>query len=324
MRPSSLPREQDVDADSESLSTTQTASTHSTYTSLSSLPGPNSASRNTVAPKVQLGDTEKLQSEKNHLHAKLQAYEADFVATHGREVKSYQDLEPVASLYRRYLTVKKEVARRGKGKVSNESGAENPIPYHCRQSSEGASLSSPPDVISEARPEQEETTEEGDGRGLGGPGSHDDIDKRCVYQRDGHIVVEPRKKTSAVSYKPTGQAMQKKNKKKSKRGGSDSDTDTVVAAVAAILDNDKRHKVGDPGDIVLTDDSSSNASEPGRIVTSSVAQPFDEVFPRDEIMPHVQPRRQRRGGWSNETTPERSNKARVESPWHIIKAALLE
>ena len=239
--------------------------------------------------EVHAKDMEKLRSEKNDLHAKLQAYEADFVANHGREVETHQDLEPVAQLYTRYLAVKKEVAQRNKEKLSTKS-TKNSRSTNRRHTSQEAALSSPLDITIEAQPAQEKSTEEGDATGLERIGSREDSENSCDLQADSYIAVESRKKTTVVSSKPAGQA------KPGKQGGGDSDADIVVAAVAAILDNDKRNKVDDPGHFVQIpeeEDDDSIASEPGRITTSSVAQPFDEISQGDEIM----------------STPERLNKA---------------
>ena len=297
LQPSAAEQENTTSSESTShvsFSTSQTASTNSTYPT--TMTKSIAASRNTGAPTVEAQDIEDLESEKNDMHSKLQRYEADFVATHGREVETYQDLEPVAHLYRRYLTVKKEVARRNKKKLSSKC-TKNSTSFNPHHSSEGASSSLPLDRITETFTEREETTEEVGSHGLG------EI-----------VVIEPSNKVAATSNMLAP-------KKRSKQKNNDSDVDTVVAAVVAILDNDRRHKVGDPGDIVLIDeeengsfynavdkkDDDSIASEPSRII---VAQPFDEVSTGNECFPSVQPSKRRREGGSNATTPERSNKAK--------------
>ena len=297
-------KEQDVDANSEAasdmhLSTSPAASSHSTYSALSSVPN-NSMARNALPLEgLEAEDTKKLRSEKNDLHAKLQAYEADFVATHGREVATFQDLEPVAQLYRRYLAVKKEVARRSKKNISTKPTTNPRSPN--RHHSGDASMFSPLDIVTEARPEQEKTAEEGDDPDIERIASHDDSEDSCVLQTDEYIAVEPTKKTAAVSISsnPDGQAMQ-----------GDSHADVVVSAVAAILGRDKRHEVDDPGHIIQIpeeEDDDSSASGPGRIISSSVAQPFDEISPGDEIM----------------STPERLNKANSRKKGSPIGVASL-
>ena len=49
----------------------------------------------------------KLKVEKASLHQKLRAYEKEFVRNEGRQVSSFQDIKPVAGLYRRYKEIKK-------------------------------------------------------------------------------------------------------------------------------------------------------------------------------------------------------------------------
>jgi hypothetical protein len=50
-----------------------------------------------------------LKEEKKRLHAKLKAYEKEFFQKNQRQVLSFVDIEPVASDYRRYKEVKKEL-----------------------------------------------------------------------------------------------------------------------------------------------------------------------------------------------------------------------
>ncbi|GMH99871.1 hypothetical protein TrST_g9156 [Triparma strigata] len=50
---------------------------------------------------------EQLKLEKAQLHQKLRAFEKDFVEKQGRQVSSFNDIKPVAGLYRRYKELKK-------------------------------------------------------------------------------------------------------------------------------------------------------------------------------------------------------------------------
>jgi len=57
---------------------------------------------------------QRLRTEKHSLHLSLKKFERDFFARNGRQVSSFDDIKPVAELYRRYKTVKKELAKAGK------------------------------------------------------------------------------------------------------------------------------------------------------------------------------------------------------------------
>jgi DNA replication and checkpoint protein len=52
-----------------------------------------------------------LKTEKGRLHQMLRSYEKDFFREHQRQVSSFADIRPVASQYRRYKEIKKEIAR---------------------------------------------------------------------------------------------------------------------------------------------------------------------------------------------------------------------
>lgn len=292
--------------------TTQTASTNSTYSTPSTATSAEASASSGVDLRTQ--DTRRLKSEKEDLYAQLQKYETDFVATHGREVATYKDLEPVATLYRRYLTIKKECARR-----------HNEILYRQqRLSADGASLTDPRPLgrISETPSENEAAEDDAaSGHGIGRLGSNDD--STCVYQEDVYVSINPLKAEASPTI-PTSKYLAEQNRKDKKSNeGVDDRLDEVVAAVAAILENDGRNNVEDPGDFVLIpgeednsfccymdkNDNDSIDSDPGRIYSSSQFQPFDEASAQeDKIMRPAPPGADWRGGKSNETTPERSNK----------------
>ncbi|GMH75293.1 hypothetical protein TL16_g06712 [Triparma laevis f. inornata] len=58
-------------------------------------------------PALTHSTPHQLKLEKAHLHQKLRAYEKEFVQNQGRQVSSFNDIKPVAGLYRRYKELKK-------------------------------------------------------------------------------------------------------------------------------------------------------------------------------------------------------------------------
>ena len=55
-------------------------------------------------------DLSALKAEKGKLHQMLRSYEKDFFKEHKRQVSSFADIKPVASQYRRYKEIKKQIA----------------------------------------------------------------------------------------------------------------------------------------------------------------------------------------------------------------------
>jgi len=55
-------------------------------------------------------DLAALKAEKGQLHQMLRSYEKDFYREHKRQVSSFADIRPVASQYRRYKDIKKQIA----------------------------------------------------------------------------------------------------------------------------------------------------------------------------------------------------------------------
>jgi len=291
--------------------------THSTYSTLSTAHS-GAAADNT---DIQSQDIQKLRSERDDLHTKLKKYETDFVATHGREVETFDDLEPVAHMYRQYVAAKKECTRRTKKKASAKSAntstnSPSAVSPARRSSSNGIPAL---DRISEVSSEHEVTDkhEQPSSRiSIGSSASHNEDDVG-IYRRDEYVAIEPEKscvetnrplssKSNAKSHRPNGHADTK------------NDNDVVVSAVAAILEYDRRHKVEDPGDIVLIPGEESSSfcqaaereedsiasepsSEPGHIAPSP-HQPFDEII-------RPQPSRMSREASAAET-PERSNRSK--------------
>ena len=242
-------------------------------------------------------DPEQLRSERDDLHAKLKQYETDFVATHGREVKTFDDLKPVAQLYRRYLAIKKECSQRIKEKKT-PANASNTSDLHYATSPApppSSSLKTPSlEQISEVPSEHEvgETDRQSSpwGSTAGSSGS-DTEDGADIYRKDEYIAIELEKKFTEAKHSASSKS---KSNPYHTRNGDDVVTAVVVSAVAAILSHDRRHKVEDPGDVVLIpgeetssfcqaaegeEDSigSEPSTEPGYIA-SSFHQPFDEIM----------------------------------------------
>ena len=264
-------------------------------------------------------DTEQLRSERDDLHAKLKQYETDFVATHGREVKAFDDLKPVAQLYRRYLAIKKECSQRIKEKKT-PANASNTSDLHYATSPApppSSSLKTPSlEQLSEVPSEHEvgETDRQSSpGGSTAGSSGSDTEDGADIYRKDEYVAIEPEKKFTEPKHSASSKS---KSKSYHTRNGDDVITAVVVSAVAAILSHDRRHKVEDPGDVVLIpgeetssfcqaaereEDSigSEPSTEPGYIA-SSFRQPFDE------IMRPPPPRMSREA--SMEETPEQSRK----------------
>ncbi|CAB9504210.1 expressed unknown protein [Seminavis robusta] len=71
-------------------------------------------SRNSTPPITPTGapsqDLAALKAEKAQLHQMLRSYEKDFFKEHKRQVSSFADIKPVASQYRRYKEIKKQIA----------------------------------------------------------------------------------------------------------------------------------------------------------------------------------------------------------------------
>lgn len=55
-------------------------------------------------------DLAGLKTEKQTLHQMLRSYEKDFFNLHSRQVSCYADIRPVASQYRRYKEIKKQIS----------------------------------------------------------------------------------------------------------------------------------------------------------------------------------------------------------------------
>lgn len=55
-------------------------------------------------------DLAALKTEKQTLHQMLRSYEKDFFNMHNRQVSCYADIRPVASQYRRYKEIKKQIS----------------------------------------------------------------------------------------------------------------------------------------------------------------------------------------------------------------------
>ena len=274
-------------------------------------------------------DTEQLRSERDHLHAKLKQYETDFVATHGREVKTFDDLKPVAQLYRRYLAIKKELAQRAKEKqtpanASNTSDlhyATSPVP-HRSSASRTPSLGQISEGPSEH--EVEETDRQSSPGGSTAESSGSDTgDGADIYQKDEYIAIEPEKKLTEPKHSASSKS---KSSPYHTRNGSEVVAAVVVSAVAAILSHDRRHKVDDPGDAVLipgeetssfcqvaereedsigSEPSSEPSTEPGYIA-SSCRQPFDEIM-------RPPPPRMSHEAASMTETPEQSRKLYLQN-----------
>jgi hypothetical protein len=60
-------------------------------------------------------DLAALKAEKGRLHQMLRSYEKDFFREHKRQVSSFADIKPVASQYRRYKEIKKQIANLQQG-----------------------------------------------------------------------------------------------------------------------------------------------------------------------------------------------------------------
>lgn len=69
---------------------------------------PDSYKRTPTSPGSQQ-DIGALKTEKQALHQMLRSYEKDFYKKYNRQVSSYADIRPVASQYRRYKEIKKQI-----------------------------------------------------------------------------------------------------------------------------------------------------------------------------------------------------------------------
>ena len=297
----------------------QVKSSSSSESANSSLVSSSSSQTHPTFSTNEGQDTEQLRSERDDLHDKLKQYETDFVATHGREVKTFDDLKPVAQLYRRYLAIKKECAQRAKEKktpanASNTSDSRNalsPAPP-CSSASRTPSLEQISEGPSEHEVEETDSQSSPFGSTAKSSGS-DTEDGADIYRKDKYIAIEPEKNFTEPKHFASSKS---KSNPYHTRSGDDVVTAVVVSAVAAILSHDTSHKVEDPGDVVLIpgeetssfcqaaekeEDSigSEPSTEPGYIA-SSCHQPFDEIMrpPPPRMSPEA----------SMEETPEQSRK----------------
>jgi len=72
--------------------------------------GPKAPPIASSAPTVPPQDLSVLKTEKQQLHQMLRSYEKDFFRENNRQVSSFADIKPVASQYRRYKEIKKQIS----------------------------------------------------------------------------------------------------------------------------------------------------------------------------------------------------------------------
>ena len=78
--------------------------------SASSMSGTGAGSSGGGNPAVGQHDLIALKAEKQNLHTMLRSFEKDFFRENRRQVSSFADIRPVASQYRRYKEIKKQIA----------------------------------------------------------------------------------------------------------------------------------------------------------------------------------------------------------------------